>query len=236
MSTSSASTAAPATSSASALLVAPYATIYIKNHISLTLELKHPNFNQWSPFFTSLYVKFGLLLHIDGTVEARPTNPAWAIADSCVRSWLLGSIGSDVLDLAAPPDQTARELWITIKCLFEANKAPHAIFLSHEFHSMTQGDSSVNDYCQWMKVTTDALRDVGCNIIDSELVLNILRGLNVLNVLQHHQHDGHNSGYGGGGQGGGGRWKKGGGGQRAPASPASPWYCYAPWTGGAQQQ
>jgi hypothetical protein len=50
--------------------------------------------------------------------------------------------------------------------------------LGHEFYSMTQGDSSVNDYAQKMKATADALRDVGRIITDSELVLNFLRGLN----------------------------------------------------------
>jgi len=144
----------------------------------VTLELNHPNFNQWSPFFTSLCGKFGLLPHIDGTAAARPTDPAWAIADSCVRIWLLGTVGTNVLGLAAAPDQTARELWVAIKRLFEANKAPRAIFLSHQFHSMTQGDSSIDEYCQQMKATTDALRDVGPTITDSELVLNLLRSLN----------------------------------------------------------
>ena len=37
-------------------------------------------------------------------------------------------------------------LWLAIRRLFEANKAPRAIFLGHEFYLMTQGDSSVNDY------------------------------------------------------------------------------------------
>ena len=43
---------------------------------------------------------------------------------------------------------------------------------------MTQGDSSIDEYCQQMKATADALRDVGRTITDSELVLNLLRGLN----------------------------------------------------------
>ncbi|XP_066361930.1 uncharacterized protein [Miscanthus floridulus] len=180
MSASSATSASHSTDSISApaILVAPYATISVKSHVPVTLELNHPNFNQWSPFFTSLCGKFGLLPHIDGTAAARPTDPAWAIADSCVRSWLLGTVGPDVLSLAAAPDQTARELWVAIKRLFEANKAPRAIFLSHKFHSMTQGDSSIDEYCQQMKATADALRDVGCTITDPELVLNLLRGLN----------------------------------------------------------
>jgi hypothetical protein len=167
-----------ATIPAPAVLVAPYATINVKNHIPVTLELAKPNFNQWEPFFTSLCGKFALLSHIDELQEARPTDPSWGIVDACVRSWLLGSAGPDVIGLAAAPNQTARELWVAIKRLFEANKAPRAIFLSHEFHSMTQGDSSINDYAQRMKATADALRDVGRTITDAELVLNLLRGLN----------------------------------------------------------
>jgi hypothetical protein len=44
-------------------------------------------------------------------------------------------------------DQTACNLWVTIKNLFRANKEPQAIFLIHEFHSMQQGDTSINSYC-----------------------------------------------------------------------------------------
>jgi hypothetical protein len=161
---------------APAVLVAPYATINVKNHIPVILELQRPNFNQWEPFFTSLCGKFGLLSHI--IEEVGSVDPAWNIADACVRSWLLGSVGPDVLGLATAPNQTARALWLAIRRLFEANKAPHAIFLGHEFYSMTQGDSSVNDYAQKMKATADALRDVGRIITDSELGLNFQRGLN----------------------------------------------------------
>ena len=174
-SSSSSTTTSLGSLSAPAVFVAPYATINVKNHIPVTLELTRPNFNQWEPFFTSLCGKFGLLSHI--TEEASSPDPAWNIADAYVRSWLLGSVGPDVLGLATAPDQTARALWLAIRRLFEANKAPRTIFLGHEFYSMTQGDSPVNDYTQKMKATADALRDVGRVITDSELVLNFLRGL-----------------------------------------------------------
>ena len=176
---------------------------------------------------------------------------------------------------------------------------------------MTQGDSSIDEYCQQMKATADALRDVGRTITESELVLNLLRGLNPRfasttdNIADSHPlldfattreklvlkelrlanegtvaaqtafnatcgpacrsasataggrssagrqggHDGggyggRSSSGGGGSQGGdGSRYRKkgrgghgGGGGPRAPTSPADPWFCYAPWTVGAQQQ
>ena len=43
---------------------------------------------------------------------------------------------------------------------------------------MAQGDLSIDEYCQKMKATADALRDVGHAVLDSQLVLNLLRGLN----------------------------------------------------------
>jgi len=42
---------------------------------------------------------------------------------------------------------------------------------------MTQGDLSIDAYCQKMKTTVDALHDVSHTVIESQLVLNLLRGL-----------------------------------------------------------
>jgi hypothetical protein len=125
--------------------------------------------------------KFGLTTHINGLVPAT-RDLAWEQADCCVRSWLFGSVSDAVLDLAMEhavdgTDQTARELWVTITNLFEANKALRAIFLSHEFHLMTQGDSSIDDYSIRMKTAADALRDVGQPVSKPTLVLNLLCGL-----------------------------------------------------------
>jgi len=90
------------------------------------------------------------------------------------------STASDsVLNLAMTnTQQTACALWQAIDDVFQANKAPRAIFLNHEFHSMIQGDSSIDDYCVRMKAKADKLRDVGQTVLESTLVLNLLRGLN----------------------------------------------------------
>nr|XP_015611142.1 uncharacterized protein LOC107278842 [Oryza sativa Japonica Group] len=164
--------------SASAIFVNPYATVNVKTHIPITLEFKHPNFNKWKAFFTAMCGKFGLLPHIDGTAPPRPDESAWAQADCCVRGWLFGSVSDAILDVAMEPDQTARDLWVAIDELFQANKEPRAIYLSHEFHSHTQGNLSIADYCQKVKTAADALRDVGHPVTESQLVLNLLSGLN----------------------------------------------------------
>jgi hypothetical protein len=43
---------------------------------------------------------------------------------------------------------------------------------------MQLGNSNIAFYCQRMETTVDALRDVGHLVKDSELILNLLRGLN----------------------------------------------------------
>jgi hypothetical protein len=43
---------------------------------------------------------------------------------------------------------------------------------------MTQGDSPIDDYCLRVKVTANKLRDVGHPVGESQLILNLLRGLN----------------------------------------------------------
>lgn len=170
--------AASSGESASAIFVNPYATVNVKTHIPITLEFKHPNFNKWKAFFTAMCGKFGLLPHIDGTAPPRPDESAWAQADCCVRGWLFGSVSDAILDVAMEPDQTARDLCVAIDELFQANKEPRAIYLSHEFHSLTQGNLSIADYCQKVKTAADALRDVGHPVTESQLVLNLLSGLN----------------------------------------------------------
>ena len=73
-------------------------------------------------------------------------------------------------------NQTARDLWVAISNHFQTNKAPRAIFLSHAFHAITQGDMSVHEYAQALKKAADALRDVDKPVADSEMVLALLTG------------------------------------------------------------
>ena len=44
---------------------------------------------------------------------------------------------------------------------------------------MRQGDLSIHEYCQRMKTVADALSDVGHAVSPSQLVLNLLHGLNL---------------------------------------------------------
>jgi len=179
--TSPASGGATSGATSGAIFINPYATVSVKAHMPITLELKNPNFTKWSAYFRDMCGKFGLLRHLDGPspVAGQPVDPAWEEADCCVRSWIYGSVAEAVLDMTMDgTTKTARALWTAIVALFQANKAPRAIFLSHEFHSLTQGDSTIDDYCHRVKTAADKLRDVDQPVSESTLVFNLLRGLN----------------------------------------------------------
>jgi hypothetical protein len=160
------------------IVVHPYTAVNVKTHIPVTLEMKNPNFTKWASFFQSLCGKFSLRPHIDD--PAPPANdPSWDIAECTVRGWILNTVDDSVLDLALTDEnQSARELWVAIEGLFCSNRAPRAVFLLEEFHSLKQGDSMIDEYCQRLKIKAAALRDVGHTIEDSQLVLSLLCGLN----------------------------------------------------------
>ena len=93
---------------------------------------------------------------------------------------MYGSVDDPVLDLAMDDaDHDARALYVSIEALFQANKEPRTVVLGQEFHSMFQGDLFVDAYAQKMKHTADALWEVGHPASNPQLVLNLLRGLNL---------------------------------------------------------
>jgi hypothetical protein len=67
---------------------------------------------------------------------------------------------------------------VVIKDHFTENQASRAIFLSHSFHTMTQGDLSIEDYGKKMKTAADALRDVGMPVDAPTRLFNLLHGVN----------------------------------------------------------
>jgi hypothetical protein len=68
----------PAMGTAPAPAIFSYATINVKSHVPITLDLKLLNYTKWSAFFTAMCGKFGLLGHIDGSVPSRLTDSTWS--------------------------------------------------------------------------------------------------------------------------------------------------------------
>jgi hypothetical protein len=72
----------------------------------------------------------------------------------------------------------AHDAWLALENHFLRNRETRTLHIDATFQSFVQGDLSINDYCRKMKGFTDSLADLGIDVIDHVLVLNVLHGLN----------------------------------------------------------
>ncbi|XP_012702320.1 uncharacterized protein LOC105914608 [Setaria italica] len=73
---------------------------------------------------------------------------------------------------------TIRATWLAIESQFLSNREKRALYLDDKFRTFVQGDLSITDYCHHIKSMADALGNLGEQVSDRTLVLNIIRGLN----------------------------------------------------------
>jgi hypothetical protein len=152
----------------------------IRSHVPVTLSAEDGNFWQWRSFFELTIKKFGLLNHIDGTIDAAAMldDAEWLQIDSCIVSWLYSTISKEIWNDVNRPGATAFSAWTAITGQFLDNSLQHAVFAQQEFHSLFQGDMTIGEYCGRLKRLADTLYDCGAAVSDPALVINTLRGLN----------------------------------------------------------
>jgi hypothetical protein len=89
------------------------------------LDLDAHNFFQWNVHLHAILGRHGLLNHIDDSLTAAPTDPAWVQDDFVVITAMHGLISRDVLDIIqtdADGDMHARDLSKAAKDLITDNK------------------------------------------------------------------------------------------------------------------
>ncbi|XP_012858207.1 PREDICTED: uncharacterized protein LOC105977439 [Erythranthe guttata] len=150
----------------------------IKSLIPVILDLKNPNYQKWSHFFTITVGRFCLSDLLHG--KPRPDSISadeWQRADYLLQCWIYGTISDDLSSMVLSTTSTASDLWTGISSLFTDNKDYRAIQLEQKFKSLKKGTLSIHDYYQIIKTTADSLADAGNPISDKQLVLQTLHGL-----------------------------------------------------------
>jgi hypothetical protein len=104
--------------------------------------------------------------------------PAWDRMVMVVKSWLYDTISPELQDVTRQHGHTTRAAWLALENRFIGNQETCALHIDATFRSFVQGKHTVNDYCLKMKGFTDSLINLGIDILDHVLVLNVLRGLN----------------------------------------------------------
>jgi hypothetical protein len=83
--------------------------VSIRNHVPITLDYGNNTFSAWSTFFDATFRKFGLLDHVDDTVNAQAMwhNVEWLQVDQCIISWLYNSVTPGLMQMVQVPQPTA---------------------------------------------------------------------------------------------------------------------------------
>jgi hypothetical protein len=93
--------------------------------------------------------------------------------DCVVVSWIFNTISPGLLDIVHEHAGTiAWAAWLGFENQFLGNHESRALILDAEFHNLSQGALSIDDYCRQMKTKVDDLADLGEPISDRTLVLN----------------------------------------------------------------
>lgn len=148
----------------------------IRTHVPIVLSLADSNYGLWRELFLTTLGKYELTAHVaGGTSGAVDSN--WTRDDFTVKSWLYGSISTELLTMVACSSSSAAAIWTALENLFRDNKKARAIHLEAEFRALAQGNLSISEYCAQLKSLADALGDVDQPVTDDTLVLTLLNGL-----------------------------------------------------------
>ncbi|XP_074283419.1 uncharacterized protein LOC141607968 [Silene latifolia] len=124
---------------------------------------------------------YKVLHHIDGT----PPPPeddllynAWYEINAHVLQWIYGTMSDELLPRILEPDSTSQATWNRVRNIFLNNKGARAASLEHEFNNLKLANlPSFDAYCQRLRELSGSLKDVGADINDHRLVLQLVRGL-----------------------------------------------------------
>ncbi|XP_076950687.1 uncharacterized protein LOC143623732 [Bidens hawaiensis] len=119
-----------------------------------------------------------------------PKKPNNGNVDSIVLQWIYGTISKDLLYTIIKKNTTAYDAWKALADIFQDNKVTRGIYLANKL-SNTRLDNFPNATadCQELKMLSDQLADVDKNIDDTQLVMQLITGLNeaygpFANILQ----------------------------------------------------
>nr|XP_034607175.1 uncharacterized protein LOC117866976 isoform X2 [Setaria viridis] len=138
------------------------------------------NFSTWRTFFNIAFCKFGLVDHIDGTIDAclMIDDAEWTQIDTCIVSWLYSMLSFNLLSAVIQSHDNAYTAWTAISSQFVNNIVQRAVQPRQAFHTLYQADISITECCGKIKVQVDKLHDVRSPLTNQDLVVNLLSGLN----------------------------------------------------------
>lgn len=111
-----------------------HALTNIKSIIPCTLDIKTPNYQKWSHFFTIVVGRFSLKPILDGDSRHSNISPDdWQRGDYLLQFWIYGTISNDFSSMILSKSANDHDLWTALASLFTDNKDYRAIQLEEQF-------------------------------------------------------------------------------------------------------
>ncbi|XP_076945581.1 uncharacterized protein LOC143616713 [Bidens hawaiensis] len=166
----------------------------IKSFVPIILESESGPYTTWSELFKIHCRAFMVYDHLisskpptpSKSTEPDPKTPppapaldSWERIDAIVLLWIYCTISGDLLNTILKKDTTACDAWTTLADLFNDSKATRAVYLKTKFaNTRLDNFPNMHVYCQELKVLANQLANVDSPVADSDLVIQLVIGLN----------------------------------------------------------
>lgn len=157
---------------------------HISNHIKFKLNLSENNYITWLTFFTFVLQQHRILDHVQHPPPADP-DASWLTVDHRLTLWILFTLADNLLELIMGGAKDAFTAWSRTRDYFQANQGARYLHQTRQFLNLKQGDLTVSEYARKLKALMDSLTDMGNPIIDHDLMMQLLHGLDArLDTIQ----------------------------------------------------
>lgn len=168
-------------------------TIKIKNTIHIVLDFNQMIYDIWHELFKIHYIGYGVAEHLSPPVTPSSTStekapekiipiietPRWKCNKSVVKSWIYSTLVVPLLHFIFRKQSATYEVWETIEILFYDNKNNKVVQIDNELCNITIGNSSMVDYCNWVKSLDDFLDDMDAKVLIINIFSYMLNGLSL---------------------------------------------------------
>jgi hypothetical protein len=75
--------------------------VNIHAHIPIILDFAENNFSMQSAFFDATFLKFGIVIHVDGSIDAQAMwhDNEWLQVDQVIVSWLYNYVSPQIMKM-----------------------------------------------------------------------------------------------------------------------------------------
>jgi hypothetical protein len=104
--------------------------VNIRAHVSIILDFAKNNFSMWSAFFNATFRKFGVVDHVNGSIDAQAMwhDNEWLQVNQGIVSWLYNSLSPvDHEDGVPPQADDRRDLDISLGSLPRQHRPAHHV-------------------------------------------------------------------------------------------------------------